>query len=725
MDWELEILRFLERRPHRSFKLKAMARALRVPRHQYRAFRRQALDMARDGRIARQPRRRVQALSGAVVLKGTIEAGEGLGVRVVLSDGASLPLREEDLSSVVAGDQVEVSRRKIEGVDTAILRRVLKAEKREILGTLLSVGKRFVLVPEMKIPGLSGGFFVAQDIQVESNWADQLALGEIGAFDPATERPEVRKLSLLGPAEMPKPAMEKRIASEGWPRRFSDRALADAKAQAAPLSTRIDLTELLILSIDPHDAKDHDDAVSLELLDQGGVRLGVHIADVASRVSPHTSLDREARARATSVYPPGQVLPMLPEALSSQACSLHHDVERDAFTVFLEYDAQAQRKKIALGPSLIKSRASLSYRQAQALLDDESAAPPANRLAADLKSAQLKESLRNMLTLARKLRTRREENGSLFVDRPEYVVEFDASGHVDSLRERTPLSTHWIIEEFMLEANRAVAETLHSAQLPLLWRVHEDPDEMKVSDLVATLKELGVDWYPDEPVAGKDYQELFRRVKGSRLESLVSLLALRSLMRASYRRGRGKHFGLAFEFYTHFTSPIRRYPDLQNQRWLHALVARKGGWLNDALKEARALAKEPLAEAADWEETLRLADHCSQQERRATFLERDCRDICAADWLAERIGEEWQGIITGVVRSGLFVELKGCGMDGFVSVAELSGDWYTYDEKRNCLLGERSGKRYGLGQPVQVLLSHVDVPTGRVWLRDLKKVPAR
>jgi len=724
VDWELEILHFLEQRPYRSFKLKALARALRVPRHQYRAFRRQVLDMARDGQIARQPRRRVQALSGAVVLSGKVEGGAGLGVRVVLSDGASLPLREEDLASVVAGDQVEVSRRKIEGVSTAILRRVLLAEKREILGTLLSVGSRFVLVPEMKIPGLSGGFFVAQDIQVESGWADQLALGEIGAFDPGTERPEVSKLTLLGPAEMPKPAMEKRIANEGWPRRFSERALAEAKAQPAPLSTRKDLTELLILSIDPHDAKDHDDAVSLELLAEGRMRLGVHIADVASRVRPHTRLDQEARARATSVYPPGQVLPMLPEALSSQACSLHHGVARDAFTVFLEYDAQAQRTQIALGPSLIQSRASLSYRQAQALLEKDAAPPPANRLAGDLNIAQLKESLQNMLTLARKLRARRKENGSLFVERPEYVVEFDSSGHVDALRERTPLSTHWIIEEFMLEANRAVAETLHSAQLPLLWRVHEDPDEMKVADLVATLKELGVDWYPDEPVAGKDYQELFRRVKGSRLESLVSLLALRSLMRASYRRGRGKHFGLAFEFYTHFTSPIRRYPDLQNQRWLHTLIERNGGWLNEALKDARVLAEEPLAEAADWEETLRLADHCSQQERRATFLERDCRDICAADWLADRIGEEWEGIITGVVRSGLFVELQGCGMDGFVSIAELSGDWYTYDEKRNCLLGERSGKRYGLGQPVQVLLSHVDVPTGRVWLRDLKKVPA-
>jgi ribonuclease R len=329
-----------------------------------------------------------------------------------------------------------------------------------------------------------------------------------------------------------------------------------------------------------------------------------------------------------------------------------------------------------------------------------------------------------MLQLAEKLRARRRENGSLFVERPEFEVEFGGDGRVSAVREKAVLSTHWIIEEFMLEANRAVAETLHAASLPLLWRVHEDPDELKVSSLIETLKELGVDWFPDEPVGGKDYQELFRRVKGSRLESLVSLLALRSLMRASYRRGRGKHFGLAFDFYTHFTSPIRRYPDLQNQRWLHVLVRRNGGWLNNALKEARHLATENLAEAADWEETLRLADHCSLQERRATVLERDCRDICAADWLADRVGEEWSGTIVGVVRSGLFVELRGCGMDGFVGLDELSGDWYVYDEKRNCLLGERTGKRYGLGQPVQVLLSQVDVPTGRVWLRDLRNVPA-
>jgi ribonuclease R len=599
------------------------------------------------------------------------------------------------------------------------------AEKREVLGTLLSVGKRFVLIPELKIPGLSGGFFVAKNIRVEAEWADQLAVGEIAAFDPATERPEVGRLTLLGPPDMPKPAMERRIASEGWPRHFSERALQEASAQVEPLASRLDLSELMILSIDPHDAKDHDDAVSLEVLAAGKVRLGVHIADVASRVPAHGTLDHEARARATSVYPPGQVLPMLPECLSSDACSLHHGVARDALSVFLEYDAHAQRTGISLGPSIIKSRASLSYRQAQALLDGDGSSPPPERLAPEVRPEQLQVSLRNMLALAQKLRAKREENGSLFVERPEYEVEFEDSGHVAALRERTPLSTHWIIEEFMLEANRAVAETLHAAHLPLLWRVHEDPDEMKVSDLVATLKGLGVDWVPDEPVAGKDYQELFRRVKGSRLESLVSLLALRSLMRASYRRGRGKHFGLAFESYTHFTSPIRRYPDLQNQRWLHVLVERKGGWLKQALHDASSLAGESLADAADWEETLLLADHCSQQERRATLIERDCRDICAADWLADRIGEKWEGVITGVVRSGLFVELDGCGMDGFVGLAELSGDWYTYDEKRNCLLGERSGKRYGLGQPVQVLLSHVDVATGRLWLRDLQKVPAR
>lgn len=719
-DRELEVLSFLEKHPQRSFKLKDLARELGVRRHHYGSFRHEVLGLARAGRIAMLPRRRVQALSGAVLLEGEITGVGTLATHILFADGTSLPLVQGESDTVVPGDRAEVRKTRVEGIEMAMVRRLVSAAPREVFGRLMSVGGRWVLLPDHPIAGVRGGFFVEEALTLKPSQEDRLARGWLESFDPLSERPSLLRVEILGPADHARPAMERRIEADGWPRTFSAAALHEAGEPAPESTARRDLLELLVFTIDPHDAKDHDDAVSLTRGPDGSFELGVHIADVAAHVRAGRSLDREARTRATSVYPPGQVLPMLPESLSSAACSLHHGVARDAFSVFLEYDAEGQRRKIRLGPSRIRSRASLSYRQAEALLQQDGELPPAERYENALDLDELRESLGQMLELAGILRRNRRHKGSVFVDRPEREFVFDEDGHVRELRVKDSLRTHWVIEEFMLEANRAVAETLDAAGLPLLWRVHEDPNELKVDSLIETLKELGVKWTPQNPITGHDYQALFKEVEGDERAPLVALLALRSFMRASYRRGRGGHFGLAFEQYTHFTSPIRRYPDLHNQRWLHALVDRKGAWLENAASDAARLRDARLADAADWEEALWLADHCSDQERRATLIERACSDICAADWLADRVGERLSGMVTGVVPRGLFVELEGSGLDGFVGLEELPGDWYTFDERRNRLLGERTGRRFGLGQRVQVLLNHVDVAQGRVWLGDLR-----
>jgi len=728
-DWRTEVVRFLEEHPQTSYKLKALSRELGVRHRDYPAFRREVLGLARQGQIAILPRRRVQALSGAIVSTARVVGVSGAPTHVRFEDDRTLPLAEGEGQRVVVGDEVEVRRLRDGRQEFALVRRILRAAPRQVFGRLLPVSDRWVLIPDHPIPGISGGFFVEEEPELDPTSEEEiLARGRLEAFDPRKERPQLREIEVLGPSTHPWAAMERRIAASRWPRAFSPEAEEEARrAPRSPVDRR-DLTGELIFTIDPHDAKDHDDAVSIEVLPGGGLRLGVHIADVAARVRPHGTLDAQARARATSVYPPGQVLPMLPEILSSGSCSLHHGVERDAFSVLLEYDEQGALRRTALGPSVVKSRASVSYRQAEALLALEGARgfpSDLDRVLADgTDPAVLRSALQEMLRLAALLRRRRRDQGSLFIERPEREFVFDEDGHVQKLRVKKVLRTHWIIEEFMLEANRAVARTLHAARLPLLWRVHENPDVEKVDQLVETLKELGVKWFPKEPVGGKDYQELFDQVKGQRIESTVSLLALRSLMRASYRRGRGSHFGLAFSDYTHFTSPIRRYPDLHNQRWLHALVGVKKGWLEDAVDDAKRLASVHLADAADWEEALELADHCSERERAAAALEYECQDICAADWLKDKVGERLDGVITGVVRSGLFVEVEGCGLDGFVGLDELRGDWYTFDERRSRFLGERTGKRFGLGQPVQVLLLHVDVAQGRIWLGDLRQRPS-
>jgi ribonuclease R len=723
-DWRDEILRFLQANPERRYKVKDLQRALRVPATQYGAFRKQVLALAHEARIASYPRRRFQALARATLLEGRVEGIGARATHVSLTDGTRMPLYAFDHGSVVPGDRVRVRRVREEGVTVAQIQRILSAAPREVFGCLERVGDRWVVVPDRRVPGLAGGLFVGAEVRLDAGAEGQITRARVPAFDPASARPEVRELEVLGAADHPRAAMARRIAEAAWPSRFSPQAEAEALAGTADDRARRDLTAALVFTIDPLDAKDHDDAVSIERTPSGGYRLGVHIADVASHVREGGPIDREARERATSVYPPGFVLPMIPASLSSGECSLHEGVARRCITVEIEYDEQATRRTVAIGRSRIRSRATLAYEHAEAMLDPATEAPDEPEGEAP---ASLRRSLGNMLELARRLRQRRRAMGSLFVDRPERVFTFAADGHVAAVGLRPDLRSHWIIEEFMLEANRAVAETLHAADLPLLWRIHEAPDETKIDELVELLAQLGVGWAPREPVGGHDYGELFARVEGRPEASLIHLLALRSLMKARYHAGGGGHFGLAFEQYTHFTSPIRRYPDLHNQRWLQTLIDAVGteGWMDDALTAAARAPGQRLASGAARRAAESLADHCSRMEREGMHLERDCEDICAADSLRAREGESLAGMVVSVVPSGLFVEIDGTGMDGFVGVERLPGDWYTFSERRHGFVGQRTGRLFRLGQRVQVLLEHVDVASGRLWLGSIQPVTPR
>lgn len=711
-----------EQDPRQGFKLKEIQRALSVPQSRYRALRGIVQDLAGAGRIAALPRRRFGSLRAAVHLEGEIEGVGQLATHVRLGEGTRLPLTEHAQERVIPGDLARV-RKVREGREMfAEVERVVRAAPRLVIGELRRVGSGWVLIPESRIPGFSGGPFIDPDFRPDDEAEGQLARGWLPSFDPGTERPRLGDLEVLGPADHVQAAMLLRIARDGWPGGFSERALEEAEAGGDTDLVRRDLTSEFVFTIDPLEAKDHDDAVSIVENADGSFVLGVHIADVAARVPEHGALDEEARGRATSVYPPGRVLPMLPERLSSGLCSLHHGVERDTVTARMHYGSDGARRRIDLGLTRIRSRASLSYEHAETLVREDGFAPPAERIADGVQGVELEAAVRSMHRLASRLRERRRELGSLFVQRPEREFEFDANGDVSDVHLREQLDAHWIIEEFMLEANRAVAETLQSAGLPLLWRIHESPDELKVEALIDLLEKFNIRWVPQNPVTGHDYAELFAMIGDRPERSLLHLLALRSLMKARYRAGWDRHFGLAFERYTHFTSPIRRYPDLHNQRWLHRLVlcSSSEGWVDHAPGVAARLSQARLSRAADFEAAVGLADHCSERERVAQRIERDCADICAAAAIKPREGDRMEGMVVSILRSGLFVELAGTGLDGFVGVEQLGRDWFELDPSGHALVGQRTSRRFQLGQTVSVLLEYVDVAQGRVWLGDIK-----
>lgn len=715
-------MELVEAHPDRSFKVKDLARALHIPRSDYRRFRAAVLDTARAGRIAALPRRRFQASGGAVFLEGTVAGVGPRATHVVFPQEPSLPLATGALDHVVPGDVVRVRRIRDRDSWLAHVQQVVEAAPREVFGELERIGGRWVLIPDRAVPGFRGGAFVDESVELPPSADGSLARGHLSRFQPSTERPVLQAVELLGPADHPRAAMARRIARDGWPRDFGAEAVAQAEAGREDPRPRPARDDDLVFTIDPLTAQDHDDAVSIRRTDDGGFVLAVHIADVASYVPEGTPLDDEALERTTSVYPPGQVLPMLPHVLSGGECSLHHGVRRRTLTAEMTYDADGARRGVALGRTTIRSRASLAYEHAQALLD-AGEAPPRER--SEVEPPDLERALRDMLALAERLRARRREAGSLFVERPERSFEFDDEGYVSGVKIRESLTTHWIIEEFMLEANRAVAESLHAARLPLLWRVHPDPDEGKVEDLVGLLRDLGIRWRPAVPPTGHDYTQLFDLVRDRDDAPLIHLLSLRSLMKAQYRAGWDGHFGLAFNEYTHFTSPIRRYPDLHNQRWLHTLidaVAPDTGWIDDALRASREVARRGLGRGVDQGRVVGLADLCSDLERQAMLIERDCMDICAADHLKGREGDAMEGMIVSLVNSGLFVELDGAGIDGFVGVEQLPVDWYRLDDKRHAFVGERTGRTFRLGQRVRVLLEHVDVENGRVWVGSIQPV---
>lgn len=471
----------------------------------------------------------------------------------------------------------------------------------------------------------------------------------------------------------------------GLPERFSPEVEEELERvqfpEMAPGNDREDLTSLYAFTIDPPDARDHDDAVSIER-NGPDVMLGVHIADVSAYVESGSELDREALARGTSVYLLDGVVPMLPEVLSSDLCSLLEDRPRLTLSALLTYEESGRLRSARFTPAVIRSRARLSYQEAQSILDSSR------------KTTRLAKSLSLMSRLAKNLRANRLRKGSLDFDLEDIQVSLSEEGDPLGLFHEERLPTHFMIEEFMLAANKAVARRLEQAGLPLLWRVHAPPEHEKVLALRRTLLELGIVWIPETPVRVKDYQLLSERLRGLPQERVLMILLLQSLMKAEYTPEHERHFGLGFEHYTHFTSPIRRYPDLYNHRLLKTAIGRPREQA-PAENTARRHVSEIGWIASDRERWAISAERASLKEK-----------ICL--YLKSELGEIYAGVVSGIKRFGFFVMIDKYGVEGLVPIRSLPGERYRLDRQKYEWVGERSGKRFHLGKRVHVQLIRVD-----------------
>jgi len=519
-----------------------------------------------------------------------------------------------------------------------------------------------------------------------------LVVAQVGPADRRFGPHRGKLLEVVGREDEPRAASLIAIHTHGIPTGFSDAAEAEAEHAKAPtLAGREDLRDIPLITIDPADARDHDDAVFAQADDDeknpGGWIVWVAIADVAAYVRPGSALDREAREKGNSVYFPDRVEPMLPERLSNGLCSLREGENRACLAVRMVFGADGRKRSHRFVRGLMRSAAKLSYEQAQAAVDG----------APDEKTGPLLGGILLPLWEAfQVLKKGRDARSPVEIASSERRVAMDETGRITAISPRASLEAHKLIEEMMIQANVAAAEMLETKRTPLIYRIHDAPSPEKLQALADFLETLDVRWAKGERVSTERFNRLLDQMRATPNADIVNEVVLRTQMQAIYSDENIGHFGLNLSRYAHFTSPIRRYSDLI----VHRGLIRALGFGDDGLADS------DLARIKDTAEMVTFA------ERRAMAAERDAMNRYIAAFLADHVGAEFTGKVTGVTRFGLFVRLADTGADGLVPVSTLGGEYFVHDDKTHALVGERSGARWPLGMTVQVKLVEATPVTG-------------
>ena len=697
-----EVLRFIHDSPDRSGK-REIARAFGISGTDRMRLKRLLRELGDEGLIARGRRRSSYAAGGlppvtVIEITGIDIDGE-LYARPTQWNGETEPPRiivtpgQPDGTGLAPGNRALAKlRRTSDGFYEARVIRRLPDQPDEILGVYNLVAGHGRIVPtdrrikrEFVVAGPDSlGAYPGEVVLAETLRGTRLGLGKARVVERLGSFEDPRSYSLIA------------IRNHGIPITFSAAALAEAEAaMPVPVGRRRDLRHLPLITIDPADARDHDDAVWAVPDDDpgnpGGWKIVVAIADVAAYVRPGSALDTDARERGNSVYFPDRVVPMLPEALSSDLCSLKAGVDRACLAAFLWIDADGNPRRHEFVRGMMRAAANLTYRSVQHSRDDGYV---------DDVTMVLDPVISNLYGAYATLRCARERRQPLDIELPELRVVLGGDGHVESVKPRGRWDSHRLIEEFMIAANVAAAETLQDRDAPCMYRVHERPEDERVEALRALLARLDLRLAKGQAVKAEHFNRILRQVAATPHARLVNEVVLRTQTQAFYSLENSGHFGLNLRRYAHFTSPIRRYADL--------LVHR-------GLITALGIGDDGLA-GSIVDELPGLGDRISAAERRAMAAEREALDRYLAAYLELRRGATFTGRISGVTRFGLFVTLDGVGADGLVPVRTLGDDFYIHDETRHALVGERTGTTFSLGSAIDVRLVEADTVTGSLRL---------
>ena len=643
--------------------------------------------LVKEGKLARHRGNRYEAAARKLV-EGTIMLHrDGYGFVIPKE---KIPGIDSDIyipaaltDSAMNGDKVniEITMRKPGGRAEGRVVTVEKRARTTIVGQLRYDGQTFFVAPtDEKLPSK---ILITNDV---SEHKDKIVEVEITRFPSEGRWPAGKVVSVIGFIDDPNVETNVIIRKFALPTAFP----SDVEQEAARLPDaltekdfvgRDDFRKRNTITIDPQTARDFDDAIDVEVLANGTYQLGVHIADVSHFVPLDSAMDLEARYRGTSVYFPDRVLPMLPEKVSNHLCSLNPGVDRLALSVIMHLSRAGEVLDYSFHKSVIHSKERMTYEDVQRLLD--------GNLALERRYEHVLPHIRNIARLAQIVQKRRNQRGAIDFDLPEPLLTYDESGLVSGITKSVRLFSHRIVEEFMILANEVVAGHLEENDIPGIYRVHEEPDPMKVEEFSEIVKGFGLKFEPRtaEPV---EFQKFVASIEGRPEERMLSYLMLRSFKQAKYSEENIGHFGLSSDSYTHFTSPIRRYPDLVVHRILKAAMARRS---------------QPALSVAQLEA---IASESSERERLADQAERELFDWKKMLLMEQHLGDTFEAIIIAVWRDGFVVELIDYFIEGFVPVADIPDDYYQLDQSSHALIGRRSKQRFRLGDRLTVQIARVD-----------------
>lgn len=596
------------------------------------------------------------------------------------------------LNTAAAGDKVEVKlfKKNKTGVHEAEVVKVITRAKIYFVGTLESTPKGMIVVPDdrrvkvtIRIPEEKLGTLKAQDkVRIK-----------ITKWKSYPEYSEGDVVNVLGRKGENSTEMNSIAIDKGFDIDFPDEVLNESNkifnenksVSKEEFAKRRDMTGTLTFTIDPKTAKDFDDAISFKKLPNGNYEIGVHIADVSHYVTEKSALDREAYKRGCSVYLPDRTIPMLPFELSDNLCSLNEGEEKLAFSAIFEIDEKVQIRSRWFGKTVIKSDKRFSYESAQEVINS--------------KSGEHFETLDTLNKLAKLFKKEKFKKGAIDFEREETAFELDTQGKPIRIYKKEILDTHKLVEEYMLLANREVAEYVYKHEkksgkvFPLPYRIHDLPDKEKIAELAVFVKALGHELFIDKDgnVTGRDMQALFAQVEGKAEEALVKTAAIRSMSKAIYSVKNIGHYGLAFEYYAHFTSPIRRYPDLLVHRILHTILSGK---------------HLPDSSYAFYEKA---CTHSTDQEIKAAEAERDSKKYKQVEFMMDKVGQIFNGLITGVTEWGIYAEDEETKAEGMIKLSSLGDDFYKLDPKNYSIVGEKTNRTFVLGQKIKIKLVSADL----------------